>query len=467
MRLLKDGREKFDLHFPIYNWLYPTFLQEDEVPKNTSGTSFFKQIDNSKIKARALYFHIPFCETICSFCPFEKSGFRNYDYVQEYVDALINEIRIKSQIPNIINRPVEVIFFGGGTPSILNPEQILRIGREIHNSFDTSRLKEFSFEIEVKSISKEKLLAMREIGVTHGRFGLQTFNEKYRKLFNLTSTMDQIHQAIEMLNSTLNYFSFDMIYGMNGQTDDEFEDDIINAAKQNTLNIDFYPLNNYVSQIALHRAFRSNNLFLNSPYRKLEMNVRLKEKLNELGFIPHNGHGYFRTTKKSHDCPIITDDYTFHYHKHVYGYDDRDIVGFGNSAVSIFNGYSTINEAKRGKYISSLKSYCLDYTIGKHNANAAANKAVLMHLPYFGYIDKNRVNWSEIYQETKIALEELKTNKLIEETQNQFRLTQIGWYWYVNLMYYLSPKFEKESLNSYIKSISADKNRIVELTQIE
>jgi len=270
-----------------------------------------------------------------------------------------------------------------------------------------------------------------------------------------------------MLNSALENFSFDMIYGINGQTDQEFEDDIIKATKTNTRNIDFYPLNNYVSQISLHRAFTVNNLHLGHPFRKLEMNIHLRQKMNELGFLPHNGHGFFRSNNQSWQFPIVTDEYTFHYHKHVYGYEDRDIIGFGNSAVSLLNGYTLINESKRSKYISSLKSHCLDYTVGKHDINAASNKAVLMHLPYFGYIDKSRIDWTKIYPETKVALHELTANGLIKETEKHLQLTQDGWYWYVNLMYYLSPKFEKDALNLYIKSISVDKNRNVELSQIE
>jgi coproporphyrinogen III oxidase-like Fe-S oxidoreductase len=466
MKLLNDSVRKFNLHLPVYNWLYPAFVKDSE--SAASGFSVFQTIDYSAIKSRALYFHIPFCETICSFCPFVKTAFRDYSFIEEYVQAIINEITIKSYTGELTRTPVEVIFFGGGTPSLLSPEQILRIGQVIHSTFDTTRLKEFSFEIEVKSITAEKLEAMRSIGVTHGRFGLQTFNKKYRDFFNLTASLTQIRNAVLLMKEYLPFVSFDMIYGINGQSDEEFLSDIDQAVALNTANIDFYPLNNYVSQIALHNTFRNNGLFCNSPMRKIEMNMLLRKRMYDHGFLPHNGHGFYKASRQHLSLnPVVSGEYTFHYHKHVYGCNNHDLLGFGTSAVSVLNGVTVINNPSRHKYISSLKSYTLDYTIGKQDSRAFLNRGLLMHLPYFGFLNKDQIEWSDTYPETQIRLSALIEHGLVQETEHQFKLTLSGWYWYVNLMYYLSPSFERDSINKYIENIASDKKRIVELSQIE
>ncbi|WP_174990143.1 radical SAM protein [Pandoraea aquatica] len=90
---------------------------------------------------------------------------------------------------------MRAIFFGGGTPSLLSPDQIRRIGERIRYHFDLSQVEEYSFEIEVKSLTPEKAEAMREAGVTHPRFGLQTFQSEWRAMFDLTATLEQVHAA--------------------------------------------------------------------------------------------------------------------------------------------------------------------------------------------------------------------------------------------------------------------------------
>ena len=87
--------------------------------------------------------------------------------------------------------------------------------------FDLSQLREFSFEVEVKSLTSERAEAMREIGVTHPRFGLQTFSPKWREMFDLTASLEQIHDAATLLKARFPYQTFDILYGMSGQDEEE------------------------------------------------------------------------------------------------------------------------------------------------------------------------------------------------------------------------------------------------------
>lgn len=467
MNIHYNSPRPFSVHLPIYNWLYPTFTEKVSSLKYANDSLFTRYLTNEPIKARSLYFHIPFCDTICSFCPFVKAGYKTEEAVDRYVNALINEIRHKGTFSKLTEIPIEVIFFGGGTPSLLTAQQIERIGKEIHNTFDTSHLREFSFEVEVKSITEDKLFAMRNIGVTHGRFGLQTFNQKYRDLFSLTATHDHIYKAIELLQKHLPFNSFDIIYGMNGQTDQEFISDVELAANTGFRNIDFYPLNNYVSQIRLHKAFAKNNLHLNDPFRKLDLNIMLRNKMKSLGYLPHNGHGFVKASNEElASNPVLSDNYTFHYHKHVYGLEDRDILGFGASAISTLNNYTIINSPERDTYTSSLTDGNLNYSIGKHEPNSKFEKGVSMHLPYFGVLNKSSIHWDKISDSIKSSLEYLIDLELVIDDGTTYKLSQDGWYWYVNLMYYLSSKNEQAAINSFIREVALEKGRMVELSEI-
>ncbi len=452
MKLQHGHLIAFDRFMPIYNWYYPIYNTVYDT-QLSNPWDIYSHVNIEGINSRALYIHIPFCETICSFCPFSRTTFASYSNVKRYVEALIKEITLKCKHKTITNIPISAIYFGGGTPSVLEPDEIILIGRVIRDNFDLSQLSEFSFEFEVKSVSKDRIDALKQIGVTHARFGLQTFSEKYRKLFNLTSSLEQIYDASSTLVENFDYVSFDMLYGMHGQTDEEFVADIIQATKMGTNNIDFYPINNLVTQDILRKNYDRDGLKASNGLRKLHLNVLLREYLAKLNFFPHNGHGYVRDGSGNNvkkEC-ITTDKYIFNYHKHVYGYSDTDLLGFGNGSISSFSNITVTNCDDREKYIDSINSDRIFYQVGEHEHGAFYNKPITMHLPYFGYLDKNLVNWNNVNPFIIDSLEELKKYRLVYENENDFYLTFIGWLWYVNLFYYLSSPCERLGLDMLIK----------------
>ena len=456
MKLINNGLIKFDRQYPVYNFFFPaqakniTDLELKDVLLNA----------NDNIKSRALYFHIPFCETICSFCPFTRVSVKDNDQINSYVDALIMEIEVKSKLLNMKDVPIAAIFFGGGTPSLLSPEQILRIGNKIHEIFDTSKLREFSFELEVKSINLEKVEALKSIGVTHPRFGLQTFNSKWRDIFNLTSTIDQIHNAVKLLNENFKFVSFDILYGMNGQDEQEIIDDLDKAIALNTTNIDIYPIDNIVTQTKLHRKYKELGLPPTSAMRKFSMNILIDKYMRSKGFTPHNGHGYFRCV--SCDDVIVTNQYSFIYHEHVYGYYEYDLLGFGVNAISSLRGYTITNTAQRDEYIQNLKvNSSISCTISKHDKNLDELRPLILRLPYHGEIDKRKMNFGSVPLEMINKLDDLKAADMLVETENSYSLTKYGWFWYVDLMYYLMPSEDQKCLDGFVFSKLKDTDRIL------
>lgn len=454
--LPQNGFIKFDSHLPIYNWMYPVAGQETV---RLERDLIYGHIETDHVRGRALYFHVPFCESICSFCPFVRGLYEGDEIVEAYTKALITEIELKSQYSSVTCAPIGAIFFGGGTPSILSTDQIRRVGEAIRRAFDLSRLREFSFEIEVKSVTPEKLHAMREIGVTHARFGLQTFNERYRRDFTLTATLDQIYSAVELMKGIFPWVSFDILYGMHGQTIEEFADDVERAASQGTTNIDFYPINNLVAQTRLHQTFAAQNLAPVSAMTKLHMNVFLNEAMRSLGFLPHNGHGYVRASADEiARAPVVTDSYKFQYHEYAYGYYEDELIGFGNSAISQTARYSIRNLEDRESYIRSLlhdrswKEKVVEHPV-------LYEKGIAFRLPYHGSVNKMRIQWDRVARETLETLTRFVEAGLIEETPSEYRLTRVGWYWYVNLMYLLSPEGDRRVLSAFIDKRLAEPAR--------
>lgn len=469
MKLQRDHHLlKFDRQLPIYNFFYP--LQNEHIISETNAQKLnrYALSERGRTSSRAFYFHIPFCETICSFCPFIRGTYVGDEIIEHYTQALIREIEWKARFQSLTEVPVGAIFFGGGTPSLLNPDQIRRIGQAIHRHYNLSQIKEFSFEIEVKSINRAKVEALREIGVTHARFGLQTFNPFYRKLFNLTATLEQIYAAVELFREYLPYTSFDILYGMNGQSQEEFISDLEQAVALGTPTIDVYPIDNIVTQVALHRASDAASLPPQSAFNRFSMNVLLNAYMRSAGFLPHNGHGYVRASQEElRRQPIVSDSYSFRYHEHVYGHDDHEVIGFGVSAISSMKGCTLTNTSSRNKYIKALLNDELwDVTLSTHSPVADASRGVILHLPYHGFVEKARVRWDEVHPETMRALAELIDARLVVERPDRYELTQVGWYWYVNVMYYLMPKRDQRLLNRFIAQRLQEPGRRIEVEQI-
>lgn len=459
MNIIKKGLFPFDYQFPLYNFYYPF----SGVESTNTLESYINGLNETK--KRALYFHIPFCDTICSFCPFTRGMYSNSE-VNKYVDALIYELEYKTKKYNLNHIPINAIFFGGGTPSVLSVENILKIGAKIHELYNLSDIKEFSFEIEVKSISKDKVNALLEIGVTHPRFGVQSFSSKWRDIFNLTSTLEEVYSTIELLGNNFNNVSFDILYGMSGQTEEEIVKDLDTACCTGVTNIDIYPIDNIMSQPLLHNKLKKLNYFPTSAVRKGLMNIIVNNYMRSMGYFPHNGHGYRKL--KVDDYRITYNEYKFEYHNHVYGYDTYDLIGFGSSAISIMDGIKILNTNNKNNYIEKtikgdVENIYKFFTFAKSLFNV---RPLVFHLAYFGYINLEKINKDAfLLFDIQDKLTTLENYGLIKRKNNIIELTQVGFYNYVNIMYYLLPDIEKERVEHFI-AINLE-NKSKDITEME
>lgn len=461
MQLLAEASLlKFDKQFPIYNFFFPGQRAARE------GASFASALHsgNRHARSRALYFHIPFCETICNFCPFTRGTYRNADVIERYVGDLLKEIELKAAMVDLRAVPVRAIFFGGGTPSLLSPEQIRRIGERIRHHFDLSHIEEYSFEIEVKSLTEERAEAMREIGVTHPRFGLQTFNPQWREMFDLTATLDQIYAAAQCLKPRFPRQSFDLLYGMNGANEDMMLQDLEQAVALGTTNIDVYPIDNVMTQVTLHRKIAKAARVPTSASRKFSMRLLADEFLRHAGFSPHNGHGYVRG--KCAADTVVSADYSFVYHEHVYGYDDCDLLGFGVNAISAVFGHVMTNTHSRSLYRDSLARGHLPVAISEHERSLDHARPIILRLPYHGTVNKHRIDLANVPADVMDRLRGLMDAGLVRETANTYDLTRLGWHWYVNMMVYLMPSRERAMLNRLVVSQLAPGERSMDISEL-
>ena len=166
----------------------------------------------------AAYIHIPFCRRRCYYCDFPISVVGEGSVstmVEEYIAASIKDIQLTAST----HQPLKTVFFGGGTPSLLSPQQLSRILKAIAVHFGIAKDAEISMEIDPGTFNRDRLLGYLEAGLNRFSLGVQTFDEELLKVCGRSHTLTDVMQAIEIIKQLdLDNFSLDLISGLPHQT---------------------------------------------------------------------------------------------------------------------------------------------------------------------------------------------------------------------------------------------------------
>lgn len=185
-----------------------------------------------------LYIHIPFCRSRCSYCDF-ATGLYQSELAERYVRAVVAEIESASQS----GARVDTVYFGGGTPSLLEPSQLDRIIDALSARFDVDATPEITLEINPGGITVEKLRACRSLGINRASFGLQTFaDDELAKLGRSHTTLDALQTFADLRTAGFENVSFDLIAGLPGQTLAGWQRNVQQALELRPEHLSFYLL---------------------------------------------------------------------------------------------------------------------------------------------------------------------------------------------------------------------------------
>ncbi len=188
------------------------------------------------------YLHIPFCKSRCSYCDFATDVYRDGDAVGRYVGTLCAEIRVRPPA-DVGGPPIDTIYFGGGTPSLLTAEQVEKILREINAGFDVSTDAEITMEMNPATVDAAKLRAYQSLGVNRASFGVQTFNDRDLKLLARGHDANDARETFQLLRETgFDNVSFDLIAGLPDQTLDDWQRNLDEAIAMSPEHISLYLL---------------------------------------------------------------------------------------------------------------------------------------------------------------------------------------------------------------------------------
>ena len=171
-----------------------------------------------------LYVHIPFCRKRCHFCYFRVYTDKNANEVQDYLDVVAREWELYTPLPAIAGRPIDFVYFGGGTPSFLSTKQLESLVERLVATTPWDQAQEVTFECEPGTLTEAKLSVIRQLGVTRLSLGIENFSDDLLELNGRAHRSPEIRRAYDFARSIgFPQINIDLIAGMLGETDENWK----------------------------------------------------------------------------------------------------------------------------------------------------------------------------------------------------------------------------------------------------
>lgn len=190
------------------------------------------------MKKVGCYIHIPFCQKKCYYCDF--CAYMNVEHrIDDYINNLIKEIKIYQ---DKLSCEIDSIYIGGGTPSYIDGKYIKKI-RKALDGFKIGDIKEFTIECNPNSISKDKLLLYKDLGINRISLGVQSFDDKVLKAIGRNHTADIALSDIDLIrNVGFDNLSFDLMLNLPNQDYNSVKNDLEMVKKISPEHISWYSL---------------------------------------------------------------------------------------------------------------------------------------------------------------------------------------------------------------------------------
>ena len=189
----------------------------------------------------AVYVHLPWCLAKCPYCDFNSHVAPQTLPEDQYVDYLLADL--DCDLPLVSGRPVESVFFGGGTPSLFTPRAIGRFLQGLRARVPMAGDVEVTLEANPGALEHGRFAGYREVGITRISLGVQSFNNRHLKALGRIHNSDQVlHAVTELKAASFENFNLDLMYGLPQQTQAEANDDLAQAIALGPTHLSHYQL---------------------------------------------------------------------------------------------------------------------------------------------------------------------------------------------------------------------------------
>lgn len=274
--------KKYDKSGPRYT-SYPTAIQFTE---EFNEESYYQQVklSNERNTPLSLYFHIPFCDTICYYCGCNKIVTKNRNHAQPYLDAVYKELSLQGELFKA-TRIVNQLHWGGGTPTFISHEQMTELMQQTRRHFtlldDDSG--EYSIELDPREVTTSSISLLRKLGFNRISLGVQDFNPKVQQAVNRIQSYKETRDVVVAARKNeFHSISLDLIYGLPFQTVESFSETVDKVLE---LEPDRLSVFNYAHLPTMFKTQRQINEFdLPSAEDKLAILQHVTNKLINAGY---------------------------------------------------------------------------------------------------------------------------------------------------------------------------------------
>jgi oxygen-independent coproporphyrinogen-3 oxidase len=358
-----------------------------------------------------LYLHIPFCKQACHYCDFHFST--NTVQKKSIVESICKEIVLRK---NYLNHSVlHTIYFGGGTPSLLDADELHLILQTIHDNFEVASDAEITLEANPDDLNKEKIKQLAIAGINRLSIGIQSFYDPHLQYLN------RAHQALEAEISVkqaqdygIENISIDLIYAIPYPDHSILEQDIAKAFALNVSHISAYCLT-----IEPQTAF--GNWLKKAKIKPIDEEFAAKQFEILIDRLGQNGFEQYEISNFARNN---------HYSKHNTSYWMQEpYLGVGPSAHS-YNGFSReFNVAHNTKYITSIQQDLIPSTVEQLTFVEQTNEYLLTGLRTKWGVNSDvleQLSKGNFKKQHAKTLENLRSANFLQIDQNLIKLTESG-----------------------------------------
>ncbi|MDR1899141.1 MAG: radical SAM protein [Treponema sp.] len=301
---------------------------------------FAPEQHNGKRGSRGIYFHVPYCDRICSFCNLNRTGVHSAD-LEDYTNYLIAGIEEWAAYPYIQNGEFDAVYFGGGTPTVLDTDQLTRILRTLRRRFPLREDCEITVESTQHNLPAEKAAALEAEGVNRLSIGIQTFSEVGRKLLGRTYGSEQAVEKLAALRAAFTgVLGIDLIYSYPRQSPEEARFDAETFLASGADGVSFYSLMIHHGS-ALAKSIEAGNL-------AFERDIAFDKERHHLLYHTLREGGLFLLELSKMARPG-RDRYRY---IHIQ-YEGEDLIPIGSGAGGRIAGYPIYSMAPGRRFVSA------------------------------------------------------------------------------------------------------------------
>ncbi len=417
---MKNLFQKYDVAVPRYT-SYPTVPYWENPPTSEQWILDLKHALNPESASWSLYLHIPYCESLCTFCGCNTVITKDHGKESAYVEMLLQEWRLyRAQVPGLQKNQLKHLHLGGGTPTFLSAENLEKLLQPILDDVHLSEDFEASIEVDPRRTTVEQLKVLHKLGFRRVSLGVQDFNHEVQSLINRIQPFE-ITENITNIAREIGYTSvnFDLIYGLAKQTPESIEKTIEQTILLRPDRIALYSLALVPWIKPAQRLFKDEDLPQGENKRKLYEIAR--SSLLAAGYV-EMGMDHFA---------LPTDSLAKAFHE---GSLHRNFMGYTNHRTDVLLGLgvSSISETSQSfhqneKVLPAYQQKLEKAEIATHRGHCLTVEDQARREQILEFMTKGHVKLtSEQIEPAKKFLVEMLADELVHITDDKIILTDKG-----------------------------------------